>query len=378
MSIVIAIDSPGLGGSEKDLIRLLESLRLKNYSVLHASKIHPELTAYFASHNIPTFSHPVRNSWRHAVTGIIEAHRWLRQFPAHTFIVWSHHCESHRWLQLALAMSRRRFIVCERFIPNTAREAANSWSRRLNKHFVARRAYRVVVCGHDQGRSYHEFFCSGCSNIQVIPNTRAVGDLLLKVQQLKAARARLRETMGLDDGYLVVCVGRLAAQKDQATLIRAIGMAASGRRGKAHLALVGEGEDQAMLQELALKVAPKQVTFTGQQCDPLVWLAAADVFALSSLSEGLPGALIEALAAGLPCIATDIPGNRELVRHEETGLLVPLQDAVAMAAALNRLLANPAEARRLGEAGHRHVLENYDEESEFQAWRKLFVEIHGS
>ena len=120
------------------------------------------------------------------------------------------------------------------------------------------------------------------------------------------------------------------------------------------------------------------VIFTGHQADPWPWLAAADVFVLPSLSEGLPGALIEAMAAGLPCVTTDIPGNRELVKHGQTGLLVPAQDPTALASALRTLLNSSAEAQRLAMAGHAHVQQHYNEASEVLLWKQLLDEIAGA
>ncbi len=87
--------------------------------------------------------------------------------------------------------------------------------------------------------------------------------------------------------------------------------------------------------------------FLGFRRDILELLAAFDVFALPSLWEGLSISLIEALAAGKPIVATDIDGNREVIDHLETGLLVPPADAGAFAAALRRLLTDRALAERL-------------------------------
>jgi glycosyltransferase involved in cell wall biosynthesis len=113
----------------------------------------------------------------------------------------------------------------------------------------------------------------------------------------------------------------------------------------------------------------------GHQTDPIRFLAAADAFVLPSLTEGLPGALVEAMAAGLPCVTTDIPGNRELVRDEETGLLVPPQDPTALARALGRILDDPSLAARVAKAGQALVFKEYDESSERSAWQDLFARL---
>ena len=81
--------------------------------------------------------------------------------------------------------------------------------------------------------------------------------------------------------------------------------------------------------------------------------------------------MIEAMAAGLPCIATDIPGNRELVEDEVTGLTIPVRSPAAIAVAIDRLLSDPPLARRLADAGYAHIDAGYDEASEAAAWCQL-------
>jgi glycosyltransferase involved in cell wall biosynthesis len=104
-------------------------------------------------------------------------------------------------------------------------------------------------------------------------------------------------------------------------------------------------------------------------------LALSDIFVLPSLAEGLPGALIEAMAAGLPCIASDIPGNRELVLDGQTGLTFRGGDAVALAEAILRLLSDGDLARSCGEAAWRWALEGYDQRQEEAAWRRMFFQL---
>jgi glycosyltransferase involved in cell wall biosynthesis len=89
-------------------------------------------------------------------------------------------------------------------------------------------------------------------------------------------------------------------------------------------------------------------------------LEEADAFVLPSLSEGVSNALLEAMAHGLPCIATDIPGNADLIRDRETGLLVRTGDADALARAMLELAADPALRERLGRAARTLVEERFD------------------
>jgi glycosyltransferase involved in cell wall biosynthesis len=139
------------------------------------------------------------------------------------------------------------------------------------------------------------------------------------------------------------------------------------------LVLVGDGPDRHTLERLAASLAPGRVVFAGHQSDPLPWLAAADIFAFSSHVEGLPGVLIEALASGLPCIATNIPGNSELVLHRKTGLLVPVRDPAAFSDAIAEFLENPVGAGSLGQNGARRAQAMYDQSAEHEDWRRLLA-----
>lgn len=110
--------------------------------------------------------------------------------------------------------------------------------------------------------------------------------------------------------------------------------------------------------------------FTGQRDDTPELFALMDVFVLPSHREGLPRAPMEASAMGVPCVVTDVRGCREVVAHEQNGLIVPLQDVAALAQAIIRLLEDKPLAQRLGETGRRIAAERFDE-------RLVFAKVKG-
>jgi glycosyltransferase involved in cell wall biosynthesis len=169
---------------------------------------------------------------------------------------------------------------------------------------------------------------------------------------------------------VVVTVARLAEPKDPLTLVRAL----AAVRGPAFTArLVGDGPERPAVEaEIRAAGLLEQVELTGERRDVPQLLEHADVFVLSSRSEGAPLSVLEAMAAGLPVVATAVGGVPELVDDGTTGLLVPPGDAPALAAALERLLGDAALRARMGAAGWERVRERFD----IAQLRRAHVELY--
>jgi len=166
-----------------------------------------------------------------------------------------------------------------------------------------------------------------------------------------------RSGLGLNGRPVIGSVGCLAARKDYATLLMALDELK--RRGIAFQAmLVGDGPERAALEarSRALGLEPL-VRFMGERPDVERLLPAMDVFVLSSREEGIPNALLEAMAAGRPAVVTDVGGNREVLTDGDTGWIVPAASPLPLADALETALTDPDEARRRGERARRVTLE---------------------
>ncbi len=175
------------------------------------------------------------------------------------------------------------------------------------------------------------------------------------------ARARLRAELGTPpDRLVIVIIARLVHAKGYPELL-----AAMRTLPDAELWVVGErlanehGRDLAPL--FAASGLGTRLKMLGYREDTPAILAAADIFALPSHFEGLPMVVIEAMLAGLPVVATDIPGTREQVLEGITGLLVPRGKSEPLAAALAELAADPARRAAMGAAGRARAIECYDE-----------------
>jgi glycosyltransferase involved in cell wall biosynthesis len=158
---------------------------------------------------------------------------------------------------------------------------------------------------------------------------------------------------------VVGTVGRLVERKGQFDLLRAWALVRESHPD-AHLVVVGYGPEREALEALASELGvTASVRFTGARDDIPAVLDLLDVFAFPSHWEGHPGALLEAMAAGLPIVASDISGNDELVVDHETGLLVPPRDPPALARGINTLLSDGERARTLGEAARTEAYDRF-------------------
>jgi glycosyltransferase involved in cell wall biosynthesis len=161
-----------------------------------------------------------------------------------------------------------------------------------------------------------------------------------KYANVRIDRASYRQELGLPpDAYVFIFVGRFAPTKGLAYLTQAFASAA-GADQRAHLLLVGDGRDRPQV-EAGLDAAGVRgrVTLTGRRNDIPQLLACADCFVMSSVAEGMPLAVMEAMAAGIPVISTDVGGVAELLGQGRYGRLVPARDAGALGEAMLETLA---------------------------------------
>lgn len=151
---------------------------------------------------------------------------------------------------------------------------------------------------------------------------------------------------------VIINIARLTKQKGQEYLIRAFKIVADQIQG-VKLLILGEGELEKNLKNLVKKLGlENDVLFLGWQKNPFKFLAKAKVFALSSLWEGFPNTLIEALACGTPVISTDCPsGPNEIIENAKSGLLVPVKDEKALSQAMIRILEYPITANYFSKQG---------------------------
>lgn len=183
-------------------------------------------------------------------------------------------------------------------------------------------------------------------------------------------RAAVRRELGIGaNDHVLICVGEHSTRKNHETVLRA-----AQKLPGAHVLLCGVGEKQQELEQLSqeLEIA-ERIHFLGFRRDVPKLLMASDVFVFPSLQEGLPVSQMEAMAAGLPCVVSDVRGNADLVQNGEGGFLHKPTDADGMADSIAMLLGDPALRENMGRRNRREM-ERYSLQAVLAQMEELYRE----
>ena len=245
--------------------------------------------------------------------------------------------------------------------PHLYKAWAFRWAFYVTEIVASRFAHAVLFQNPDDLRSW--------SKIPAIPIQKAtlVGNGVdfsaIQKRVGSGARERVRKELGIsDDAFVIVNVARFEPQKGHFFLLHTLKQLVSQVDRKIVAVLVGIGIDQEKIEAEVERLGLQEVVyFTGYRQDVPDILTASDVSIMTSHYEGVPRALMESMALGIPVVATDVPGTRTLIRSGQTGLLVAYGDVPGMSDALTKVLTDPALAHRLGESGRNLVQTKFDE-----------------
>jgi L-malate glycosyltransferase len=196
------------------------------------------------------------------------------------------------------------------------------------------------------------------------------------LERFRARRNEARIGLALSADALVLgTVGRLVDVKDHVTLLEAMGVLASD--GVPFIGVIaGDGPLRPALEsKISALGLQDRVRLLGYRYDIDNILAALDIFALSSRSEGLSNTILEAMACGLPVVATHVGGAEELVEHGRTGLLVPAQSVGALSQAIGVLARDPECRTRMGSAGRKRAEQEFSLSVMVNGYRQLYLEV---
>ena len=374
--VLYIITSSGVGGSELALWQLLRRLDRSRFEPTVVSLKPPgEIAARIRALGIEVFSPGIGDETGAfaALELFLEARRLPRLLGGRRFdIVHSLLFRAHLLGRLAARRVGARAVVNSYRSGNEAGSGlllrADRWTRRGVTRFHLQSAGLATALQQRLG--------VGPGRCVVIPNGI---DLAAADAALAIGREEARKRLGIFPTDLAIAyVGRLHEEKGVAHLIGAF-HALLQVHPTARLLLAGDGPSRRSLETAveALRLG-HFVRFLGTLADPWPLLAAADIFALPSLWEGMPNALLEALAAGRPAVATAVGAVPEMVVDGREALVVPPGDTGALARALAELAASPARRREMGALARQRVEDAYRIEATVAQTERLYDELLAS
>jgi glycosyltransferase involved in cell wall biosynthesis len=362
--VAYMIDHLHVGGAQRHLLEVVRGLDRDRYALemWTASPEPGDLGPVFDRLGVPVRSFDIRGTMLHPRT-FAAIHRVARELRrrdvhvAHGYLFEGNFLAAlvGRYGRLPVTLVSKRSL--DRYTRVDRRLAAALSNVLADRVLVNATAVRRIVVEHE--------WCAE-RRIQMIPN----GAALPLVAADEPTSVKAPDPRG--SGPLVGMVGRLNWKKgyeyalDAAALLR-------DRLPGLRFDIVGDGSMRAELEERARGAGlADTVRFLGQRRDVPELMRGFDCFALSSIIEGMPNALLEAMALGRPVVTTSAGGSAEVVVDGESGFVVPPRDARALADAIERVLRDPALAARLGEAAARRVRENFSLEAMLSALDALY------
>jgi sugar transferase (PEP-CTERM/EpsH1 system associated) len=245
------------------------------------------------------------------------------------------------------------------------------------KRKIARRLiYHLADAVFTVSEEMRQYYCRETgfplARMRVIPN----GVDIRRFDDVDASGVRDEVGIGVDD-FVIGIVSRINPTKDILTLARAFARLYRAQRApRLKLLIVGDGEGRGELENFAAEQGLKHaIIFAGMRQDVPRLLRAMDLFALSSLSEGMPITVLEAMCAALPVVATNVGANSELIAEGETGFLIEARNDEAMAERLARLFVDRGLTRKFGLAGRRKVEREYSLDTMVRRYEQLYLSL---
>lgn len=293
---------------------------------------------------------------------ILKLRRLFRQ--ARVAVVQTHHLASLVYAGPAARLAGARLVHVE----HEHFTFTHPRSRRLLKA-LAPICHRLVVVGHEIKDFLVREVGLRPASITVIPNG-------VDLDMYKPASHPSCEKLGYDaDDRLIGHVARLEPVKGQSVLLHAL-RAVLERHPSARLIIVGDGSAKSDLTELAATLGiAKRVDFLGLRGDVADLLPHVELFALSSLNEGLPLSILEAMACGQPVVAPAIGEIPRVVQDGITGLTVPPGDPQALAASITTLLDHPDQTRAMGNAARRLMEEQFNLDQTVRRYESIYAAL---
>ena len=283
-------------------------------------------------------------------------------------VLHAHMFTASLWGRIAARRARTPVVIAHEHSTHTL----DAWWRKTIDCVLLGWEEKVVTVSRDLEEQFKEAGYPS-KKLLTIPN-----GLRLKGWDEAPSQAEVRRKLHIkDDATVVVAVGALEPRKDHRNLLQAMAVLSDLLQEEARpvLLLVGDGPSRQELQGMAEKFSKKiEVRFMGEQPDVRDFLWAANIYACSSFTEGTSIALLEAMAAGTPVVATEVGGNPEVLDQGKAGLLVPARDATALATAMYQVLSSTKEAKDRAACARERVRQEYSRKTMLERFAHLYVD----
>lgn len=328
MRIGYVIWSLGLGGAEQVVMRLAEEISSRGHEVTLFTLNEPGVFApQMMYKGIPVLSLCKRGKLDFSVLGKLKRQFQMRRLD----VVHTHLWGANFWGRVAARLARVPVVIAHEH----GMQPWRGWLHYRLDRWLYGKTNRVLFVSRQVMREFLAKSGLKESRCTLIPN--GVDD-----KPCVESRQRLRREFGWrDEERVIISVGRLSVEKGYEDLVRAFARVAR-LAPRVRLVILGEGQERQALERLREEVGLNgQVTFAGLRDDVKRWLAAADFYVQPSRREGLSLAILEAMVAGLPVVATRVGDVDQVIRDGQEGYLVEANDPDALAQALLRVLGQP-------------------------------------
>lgn len=385
MKILYLIDSLGVGGTERQLalsVAALDQQRIQSY----VCYLHPpsDLERCFIDQGVPIYNLHVSGKWQWG-SGILKLRRLVKSLGIDLIHTQLFNSDVIGGLvgrlsgvpvvsTLATSCYEREWLIDN---PGT-----NRWKlaqSRMIRSLIAKRCNQHIIAVSEYVKG------SAMRQLRISPEKTSVIHRALSPQWFEAGSSPqslpqslevLESNLGLNDAHPVLLnTGRLIPAKGQRYLIEAMPDILR-KLPKARLLIAGDGPLLSDLTGLCNRLGVKEhVLLLGQRDDVRALFEISDIFVFTSLYEGCPNALLEALSLGKPCVATQIPAVEEIVQHGQHGFLVPPQSPQAVAAAVVELVGNSKRAREMAISAQQIVRDRFTLPKVVEAMERVYTSV---
>lgn len=366
MKILFLITGLAYGGAETQLVRLATRLKRRGWEVRVVSLMPPQ--AYveeLEATGIPVFSLGIQRKLPDP-RPILRLAQLIREWRPH--IVHSHMVHANFLARLVRFLAPIPVLIC------SARNISEGGRFREIFYRLTDSLCDLTTQVSQAGlERYVQVGAVPCRKVRYIPN----GVDIERFKPDPESRLKIRRELEID-GFAWLAVGRFDLQKDYLTMLQAFSHVVRNHKDSDTVLLIaGDGPLRKTMEITARELGIEQhIRFLGIRQDIPQLMNAADAYVMSSMWEGMPNVLLEAHATGLPIVATDVGGNREIVLNEVTGFLVPPKDPYSLGRAMLDLMKLPeGERKQMGQAGRKRIEENFAMDRIVDQWENLYREF---